>query len=47
MQAEWKRKVEGVGGVFHDKIKKGICFIEDIKEICESFLFQQRKITMC
>lgn len=24
LQEEWKRKIDGIGGVFHAKVKKGI-----------------------
>ena len=33
MQGEWKRKIEGIGGVLHAKVKKGICCTDQFMKI--------------
>ena len=47
MQGEWKRKIEGIGGVLHAKVKKGICCTDQFmkipkekkKDFCNPFFF--------
>lgn len=39
LQEEWKRKIDGIGGMFHAKVKKGICCRDQFMKIENSKIF--------